>query len=317
MNAPELIRIGTRAAPMAAFQAEQVAELIHKHSPDTRTEIVTHTTEADLWQGDLAKLGGKGLFTKEIDQMLQRGSIDIAVHCMKDVAGDKPIPEGLIFAAYLPREDVQDVVLFPEGSEHSTLDDLPAGATVATSAVRRKAQILRDRPHLQVERVRGLVGNRVDKLDQGEKGWSAMVLSLAGLRRLGLEHRAEQALSVDEMIPAVGAGVIGIECRRDDAPVAGLLEQLNHAKTMKELTAERVMLHGLRGHCNSPIAGHCVTGPDGQLVLRGMVFTREGAQFVHAQHWGEASNDPGTLGARVCADLLRQGARELIEGIPH
>ncbi|MBH1936901.1 hydroxymethylbilane synthase [Streptomyces sp. AV19] len=317
MSSPELIRIGTRAAPMALAQAEQVAELIRKHSPDTRTEIVPRKTEADLWQGELARLGGKGLFTKEIDQMLQRGSIDIAVHCMKDVPGDKPIPEGLIFAAYLPREDVRDVVLFPEGSEHSTLDDLPPGATVATSAVRRKAQILRDRPHLQVERVRGLVGNRVEKLDQGKHGWSAMVLSLAGLYRLGLEHRAEQFLSVDEMIPAVGAGVIGIECRRDDAPVAGLLEQLNHTKTMTELTAERVLLHGLRGHCNSPIAGHCITGPDGQLVLRGMVFTREGAQFVHAQHWGEASNDPATLGARVCADLLRQGARELIEGIPH
>ncbi|MBT2383842.1 hydroxymethylbilane synthase [Streptomyces sp. ISL-11] len=316
MSNPELIRIGTRAAPMALAQAEQVAELIRKHSPDTATKIVPCKTQADLWQGDLARLGGKGLFTKEIDHMLQRGSVDIAVHCMKDVPGDKPLPEGLIFAAYLPREDVRDVVLFPEGAEHRALADLPPGATVATSSVRRKAQVLRDRPHLQVERVRGLVGNRVERLDQGKKGWSAMILSLAGLRRLGLEHRAEQILSVDEMIPAVGAGVIGVECRRDDAPVAGLLEQLNHAKTMKELTAERVMLHGLRGRCNSPIAGHCITGPDGQLVLRGMVFTREGAQFVHAQHWGEAGNDPGTLGARVCADLLRQGARELIEGVP-
>ncbi|WP_116210134.1 hydroxymethylbilane synthase [Streptomyces olivoreticuli] len=317
MNTPELIRIGTRAAPMAVFQAEQVAELIHKHAPDTRTEIVTHTTEADLWEGDLAKLGGKGLFTKAIDQMLQRGDVDVAVHCMKDVPGDKPLPEGLIFAAYLPREEVHDAVLFPKGSEYSSLDELPPGATVATSAVRRKAQILRDRPHLQVERVRGLVGNRVEKLDKGDKDWSAMVLSLAGLRRLGLEDRAEQILSIEEMIPAVGAGVIGIECRRDNEPVAGLMDQLNHEKTMKELTAERVMLHGLRGHCNSPIAGHCVTGPDGQLVLRGMVFTREGATFAHAQHWGEDNNDPAVLGVRVCADLLRQGARELIEGIPH
>lgn len=317
MSSPELIRIGTREAPMAVFQAEQVAELIHKHSPDTRTEIVTCKTEADKWQGDLAKLGGKGLFTKAIDQLLQRGEVDVAVHCMKDVPGDQPLPKGLIFGAYLPREDVRDVVLFPEGAEHSSLNDLPPGAIVATSAVRRKAQILRDRPHLQVERVRGLVGSRVERLDQGKKGWSAMVLSLAGLRRLGLEHRAEQMLPTEDMVPAVGAGVIGVQFRRDDEPIAGILEQLNDEKTMKELIAERVMLHGLRGHCNSPIAGHCITGPDGQLVLRGMVFSREGANFVHAQHWGEESNDPAVLGTRVCADLLRQGARDLIEGIPH
>ncbi|QLE71134.1 hydroxymethylbilane synthase [Streptomyces rectiverticillatus] len=314
MSTPELIRIGSRAAPMAVVQAEQVAELIHKHSPDTRTEIIPHTTEADLWQGDLAQLGGKGLFTKAIDQMLQRGKVDVAVHCMKDVPGDQPLPKGLIFGAYLPREDVHDVVLFPKGSDYRTLDDLPAGAVVASSAVRRKAQILRDRPHLNVERVRGLVGNRVAALDKGDKGWSAMVLSMAGLRRLGMEDRAEEVLTTEQMLPAVGAGVIGVEFRRDDGPVAGILEQINHEQTMRELTAERVMLHGLLGHCNSPIAGHCVTGPDGQLVLRGMVFSREGANFVHAQLWGEERNDPAALGLRVCADLVRQGARELIMG---
>ncbi|MFF4408808.1 hydroxymethylbilane synthase [Streptomyces sp. NPDC001404] len=254
-STPELIRIGTRAAPMATFQAEQVAALIRKHAPDTRTEIVTHTTEADKWQGDLARLGGKGLFTKAIDEKLQRGQVDVAVHCMKDVPGDQPLPEGLIFGAYLPREDVHDVVLFPNGSDHSSLEHLPPGAVVASSAVRRKAQILRDRPDLQVERVRGLVGSRVERLDKGAHGWSAMVLSMAGLRRLGLEGRAEQVLSLEEMLPAVGAGVIGVECRRDDGPVLGVLQQINDEKTMKELTAERVMLHGLRGHCNSPIAG--------------------------------------------------------------
>ncbi|MEV7090834.1 hydroxymethylbilane synthase [Streptomyces sp. NPDC093085] len=314
---PELIRIGTRAAPMAIFQAGQVAELIREHAPGIRTEIVTHTTEADKWQGDLARLGGKGLFTKAVDEKLQRGQIDVAVHCMKDVPGDQPLPEGLIFGAYLHREDVHDVVLFPDGSDHKSLGDLPAGAVVASSAVRRKAQILRDRPDLQVERVRGLVGSRVERLDKGDRGWSAMVLSMAGLQRLGLGDRAEQILSLEEMLPAVGAGVIGAECRRDDGPVLGVLQQINDEKTMRELTAERVMLHGLRGHCNSPIAGRCATGPDGQLVLRGMVFSREGAHFAHAQFWGEDGNDPAVLGARVCAELLRQGARDLIMGIPH
>jgi hydroxymethylbilane synthase len=119
------------------------------------------------------------------------------------------------------------------------------------------------------------------------------------------------------MLPAVGAGVLGLECRQDDGPMTGLLTRLNHEKTMTEVTAERVMLHGLRGHCNSPIAGHCVTEPDGQLSLRGMVFSRDGSKFVHAHIWGESSNDPATLGARVSAELLRQGAREIIVGIPH
>lgn len=314
------LRIGTRSSPMALAQTDQVAGLLRKHEPDLDISVVPVTTEADLWQGDLAKLGGKGLFVKQIDQMLQRGDVDMAVHCVKDVPGDVPLPEGLIFAAYLPRDDVRDVLLFPDGSDRQTLDDLPAGATVATSAVRRKAQINRARPDLNVVRVRGTVGHRVEKLDGTRKidtTLDAMVLATSGLERLGLAHRARQVFTVDEMLPAVGAGALGLECRRDDGPVAGLLAQLNDDETMTEITAERVMLHGLRGHCNSPIAGHCVTDPDGQLRLRGMVFSRDGSKFVNAQYWGESSNDPAVLGARVCAELLRQGARDIIEGIPH
>ncbi|MFE7430279.1 hydroxymethylbilane synthase, partial [Streptomyces sp. NPDC057545] len=222
--------------------------------------------------------------------------------------------------AYLPRDDVRDVLVVPEGSDVQTLADLPPGASVATSAVRRKAQILRTRPDLNVIRVRGLVGTRIDKLD-GRKPMDhkldAMVLAWAGLERLDLDHRARQVFEVAEMLPAVGAGALGLECRESDDAVAYLLQQLNHEKTMTEITAERVMLHGLRGHCNSPIAGHCITEPDGQLSLRGMVFSRDGSKFVHAHFWGESMNDPAVLGSRVCAELLRQGARDIIEGIPH
>ncbi|QCX77687.1 Porphobilinogen deaminase [Streptomyces sp. YIM 121038] len=314
------LRIGTRSSPMALAQVEQVSALLRKHEPDLDIKVVPVTTEADLWQGDLAKLGGKGLFVKQIDQMLQRGEVDMAVHCIKDVPGDVAMPEGLVFAAYLPRDDVRDVLLFPEGSDRQTLDDLPPGATVATSAVRRKAQINRVRPDLNVVRVRGAVGTRVDKLD-GTKAidhkLDAMILAASGLERLGIAHRGRQVFNVDELLPAVGAGALGLECRRDDEPVAGLLSQLNHERTMTEITAERVMLHGLRGHCNSPIAGYCITEPDGQLTLRGMVFSRDGSKFVHAHFWGERNNDPAVLGTRVCAELLRQGAREIIEGIPH
>lgn len=314
------LRIGTRSSPLALAQVEQVSGLLRTIEPDLGIEVVPVTTEADKWQGDLAQLGGKGLFVREIDQLLQRGQVDMAVHCIKDVPGDVPMPRGLVFAAYLPRDDVRDVLLVPEGSDVRSLDDLPAGATVATSAVRRKAQINRVRPDLHVVRVRGAVGTRIEKLD-GTRPFDtrldAMVLARAGLERLGIADRARQVFSVAEMLPAVGAAALGLECRKDDEPVAHLLGQLNHARTMTEITAERVMLHGLRGHCNSPIAGHCVTEPDGQLSLRGMVFSRDGSTFVHGHFWGESLNDPAVLGSRVCAELLRQGARDVIEGIPH
>lgn len=324
MNATDFparkLRIGTRSSPLALAQVEQVSGLLRKFEPDLDIDVVPVVTEADKWQGDLAQLGGKGLFVREIDQMLQRGQVDMAVHCIKDVPGDVPMPRGLIFAAYLPRDDVRDVLLVPEGSDVRTLDDLPAGAAVATSAVRRKAQINRVRPDLNVVRVRGAVGTRIDKLDGRrpiDTRLDAMVLARAGLERLGIADRARQVFSVAEVLPAVGAAALGLECRKDDDAVAHLLQQLNHDRTMTEITAERVMLHGLRGHCNSPIAGHCVTEPDGQLSLRGMVFSRDGSRFVHAHFWGESLNDPAVLGSRVCAELLRQGARDIIEGIPH
>ncbi|MFF2922710.1 hydroxymethylbilane synthase [Streptomyces celluloflavus] len=314
------LRIGTRSSPMALAQVAQVSDLLRKIEPDLDIEVVPVTTEADKWQGDLAQLGGKGLFVKEIDTMLQRGQVDMAVHCIKDVPGDVPMPRGLIFAAYLPREEVRDTLLFPAGSDRQTLDDLPAGATVATSAVRRKAQINRVRPDLNVVRVRGAIGSRVEKLDGTRKidtKLDAMILARAGLDRIDIADRARQVFTVEEVLPAVGAGALGLECRKDDDAVAHLLQQLNHEKTMTEITAERVMLHGLRGHCNSPIAGYCITEPDGQLSLRGMVFSRDGSKFVHAHFWGESLNDPAVLGSRVCAELLRQGARDIIEGIPH
>src|SRR5882757_8920778 len=287
--ADRTLRIGSRSSPMALAQVDQVAALLHQHEPDLNIEVVPVTTEADLWQGDLAKLGGKGLFTKQIDQMVQRGEVDMAVHCVKDVPGDVPLPEGIVFAAYLPRDDVRDVLLFPEGSELNSLADLPAGATVATSAVRRKAQINSVRPDLNIVRARGLVGTRVDRLDGKKEGGpqlDAMVLAAAGLERLGIAHRARQTFTVDEILPPVGAGVLGLECRHADGPTAGLLTRLNHDSTMREVTAERVMLHGLRGHCNSPIAGYCVSEPDGQLSLRGMVYNGSASEFDHAHHWG-------------------------------
>lgn len=314
------LRIGTRSSPMALVQATAVAGLLRKEQPGIRVELTPVTTQADQWQGDLAQLGGKGLFVKQIDAMVQGGAVDMAVHCMKDVPGDTPVPQGLVFAAYLARDDVRDVLVFPEGSDFRRLGDLPPGAAVATSAVRRKAQVKRVRPDLEVVRMRGAVGTRIDKLDgRRESGTAAdaMILATSGLERLGLSHRGRQVFSVEELLPAVGAGVLGLECREEDGPVAALLARLNHGRTMAEVTAERAMLHGLQGHCNSPVAGYCTTGQDGRLSLRGMVFSQDGSQLVEAYAQDLTGEDPAGLGARVCAELLRQGAAEIIEGIPH
>lgn len=312
------LRIGTRSSPLALAQVDQVSALLREFTPALDIEVVPVTTKADKWSGSLSQLGGKGLFVREIDRMLQRGRLDLAVHCVKDVPGDVPMPRGLVFAAYLPRGDVRDVLVLPEGSEAETLDDLPPGASVGTSAVRREAQLRRLRPDLNVVPVRGLVGSRIDKLDglrATDHKLDALVLARAGLERLGLPHRARQVFTTEEMLPAVGAGALGLECREDDRPVASLLQQINHEGTMTEIAAERAMLHGLRGHCNSPIAGHCTTLPDGRLSLRGMVFSPNGARVAHAHH--RDASAPIALGSHTSSDLLRQGARGIIDTIPH
>ncbi|MGH3375860.1 MAG: hydroxymethylbilane synthase [Actinoallomurus sp.] len=311
---PDLrIRIGSRTSPMAVAQAEHVRDLLLKIA-DLAVELVGIQTSGDRWQGDLAELGGKGAFLKEIDRQLVTGGIDVAVHCVKDVPGDVPMPEGTTFAAYLARDDVHDVVLFPAGSPYRSLAELPAGARIGTAAVRRKAQILRTRPDLNVDRIRGNVNSRIERFDT-EGRFDAMVLASAGLHRIGMEDRAVEVLPLDVMCPAVGAGVIGIQCRTADTGTVELLRRLDDAQTRTHVTAERTMLHDLRGRCNSPIAGHCTTTPDGQLSLIGMVFTHEGGQFAYAHEW-DRPDRARELGASVAATLTRKGARHIMAGLP-
>ena len=308
------IRLGSRTSPMAMTQARQVATLLTALMPGLEVTVSGIQTDADQWAGDLAALGGKGAFTKTIDRVLLLGEIDAAVHCMKDVPGDVPLPPGLVFAAYLLREDIRDCLVFPFSSGRAALADLPAGARIGTSSVRRKAQLGRYRPDVAVYRVRGNVNSRLVRLDAGE--FDALVLARAGLARIGMDGRAVETFDTDIMCPAVGAGVIGIQCRTDDKGLLELLRLLDDADTRTNIVAERTMLHGLQGHCNSPIAGHCGTTSDGQLALRGMVFTRDGGEFVHAMEWGPADR-PAELGAYLAGVLLRKGARDLIMGIPH
>ena len=308
------LRIGTRSSPMARTQTDHVAGLLRGLDSGLRIETMATVTAGDTWPGDLSQVGGKGLFVKAIDEQLQRGEIDLAVHCLKDVPGDQPLPSGLTFAAMLPRGDVRDVLLVRKGSPVTSLNGLPLGSAVATSAVRRRAQLLALRPDLCMVEVRGAVGTRLEKLDRDRAGLAAdaMVLARVGLVRLGLTSRIRCTFPVEQMLPAVGAGVLAVECREDDEAVTRLLARLNHPRTQAESSAERAMLYGLHGHCNSPIAGHCTTEPDGRLSLRGMVFSSDGAQFVRAHLHADSADQATALGSRVSTELLRQGASTLI-----
>lgn len=308
------LRIGTRSSPLAMAQAHQVRALIARVLPGLRTEIVPVTTSGDKWRGDLSVLGGKGAFMKELDRALALGEVDLCVHCMKDVPGDVPRPDGFTWSAYLPREDPHDCLLVPATSPYKSLADLPSGARVGTSAVRRRAQLGQHHPHLKVEYFRGNINSRIARLDDGE--YDAAVLAYAGLQRAGLVHRAVELLPLDMMCPAVGASILGLECRAADHGVDELLKELDDAETRIHITAERTMLGVLRGHCNSPIAGHATTTPDGQISLFGKVFTRDGSDWVYAQEWDKPER-AAELGSFVGATLLRKGGRDLIDGIPH
>lgn len=274
-----------------------------------RADVVGITTAGDRHRGALSELGGKGAFMREIDRALLAGGVDLAVHCLKDVPGDVPRPAGLVFAAYLERDDTADVMVFPRASQVRSLVGLAPGARVGTSAVRRRAQLGRLRPDLRVENLRGNVDSRLGRLDADEL--DAVVLARAGLRRLGIERAGE----VLDIVPAVGAGVLALDCRRDDLDVRKLVRGLDDEDTRQCVSAERAMLQGLQGHCNSPIAGHAWLERDGRLSLRGMVFACDGGKSVHAHEWS-GPDEGESLGARVARDLLRKGARDLIDGMP-
>ncbi|CAM5581772.1 Porphobilinogen deaminase [Streptomyces alboniger] len=251
MSAPELIRIVSRSSPMALAQVERVrAELAALH-PGIRTEVVPVTTSGDRWMGDLARLGGKGAFTKEVDAALLAGEADLAVHCVKDVPADRPLPAGTTFAAFLSRDDIRDALIHPGGL---TLDELPAGTRVAgTSSVRRRAQLAASHPELECVPMRGNAGRRLEKLAAGDA--DALLLAQSGLERIGRPDLASEILSVETMCPPIGAGILALQCREDDTATIEAVTDLGDRDAWREATAERMFLHVLQGHCNSPIAG--------------------------------------------------------------
>jgi hydroxymethylbilane synthase len=308
---PQLIRIVTRSSPMALAQVERVRSLLHERHPRLMTEVVPVTTSGDRWLGALSALGGKGAFTKEVDAALLAGEADLAVHCLKDMPGDRPLPEGTTVAAYLPRDDIRDAVVHPGGL---TLDQLPAGARIGTSSVRRIAQLAAVYPELEYVPIRGNANSRLAKLDAGE--YDALLLAVSGLERIGLAQRITEVLEPDAMCPPIGAGILALQCRADDSATVDAVAALNHAPTWREAAAERMMLHALQGHCNSPIAGYARAEEDGRLSLRARVFTPDGKRVLTAHEWAGALS-PEELGMATALALLRQGAREMIDEIPH
>ncbi|MFF7455045.1 hydroxymethylbilane synthase [Kitasatospora sp. NPDC008115] len=311
MTNAELIRIVSRSSPMALAQVERVrAELAALH-PGVRTEVVPVTTSGDRWMGDLARLGGKGAFTKEVDAALLAGEADLAVHCLKDVPADRPLPAGTVFAAYLRRDDIRDALVHPGGL---TLDELPPGTRIGTSSVRRRAQLAASHPHLECVPMRGNANRRLAKLEEGQA--DALLLALSGLERIGEAGRITEVLSPDAMCPPIGAGILALQCRAEDTTTIDAVTGLGDHPTWREASAERMFLHVLQGHCNSPIAGYARAEADGRLSLRGRVFTPDGKQVLDAHEWAGALS-PEDLGTATALALKRQGASELIAAIPH
>jgi hydroxymethylbilane synthase len=290
--------IGTRGSPLALWQAEHVKALLTTaHGlPPGAVELKVITTSGDrISDKPLRDFGGKGLFTKEIDEAQLRGEVDIAVHSMKDLP--TALPPGLAIGAVLPRADVRDAFISARGT---SLADLPAGAVIGSSSLRRQAQMKRLRPDLEVVDFRGNVETRLAKLERGVA--DATLLALAGLTRLGLESHVTSVMPTDEMLPAVAQGAIGIACRSDDADTRELLEVLNDGPTATAVACERAFLAELDGSCRTPIAGLAEIA-DGSLRFRGLVLTPDGTAWHEIELVGPAGN-AGGIGTEAGRELL-------------
>jgi hydroxymethylbilane synthase len=301
---PETLKIATRKSPLAMWQAEHAAALLTRLHPDLAIEIVGMTTRGDkILDAPLAKVGGKGLFVKELEQGMLEGTADIAVHSMKDVPVD--FPPGLHLAVIMDREDPLDAFV---SNRYATLDELPEGACVGTSSLRRQCQLAARRPDLRIEPLRGNVNTRLRKLDEGD--YDAIILAAAGLKRLGFAGRIRAHITAEDSLPAIGQGAIGIECRSDDARVHALIEPLHHAATAERVRAERAMNAKLQGGCQVPIAGHAIHEGE-TLFMRGLVGTPDGSRILRAE--GRASGaEAQALGERLADELLAQGADAIL-----
>lgn len=301
----DTLKIATRKSPLALWQAEHVRTRLQRLHPGLEVELVAMSTQGDrVLDSPLAKIGGKGLFVKELEQGMLAGTADIAVHSMKDVPAE--LPAGLEIGAILEREDPHDAFV---SNSFDAVGQLPDGARVGTSSLRRQCQLRERRPDLQVSDLRGNVGTRLAKLDNGD--YDAIILACAGLKRLGLGQRITDTISTADMLPAIAQGVIGIECRRGDERVQTLIEPLNHLATRVRTTAERAMNAALAGGCQAPIAGYSQISDD-QLQLRGLVGRPDGSEMVRGEVTGPLE-DAESLGSELATDLLARGARKILD----
>ncbi|HIQ14514.1 MAG TPA: hydroxymethylbilane synthase [Leucothrix sp.] len=305
------LKIATRKSPLALWQAEEVARLLKKYHPDLRIELVTMTTQGDkILDTPLAKIGGKGLFVKELEIGMLEGIADIAVHSMKDVP--MAFPEGLHLAVVLERENPRDAFV---SNTYRSLSELPLNAKVGTCSLRRQTQLKEARPDIEILDLRGNVNTRLAKLDNGD--YDAIILASAGLIRLGFGERITDIISTEQSLPAIGQGAIGIECRSDDEHINALLAPLNHPDTALRLKAERAQNTRLNGGCQIPIGGYAELQGD-KIYLRGLIGFPDGSKIFRAEKQGD-HKDAEAIGVAVAEDLLAQGGDKVLEqlGISH
>lgn len=298
------LRIATRRSPLALWQTEHVAARLREAHPGLDIELVPLSTRGDeVLDRSLAAIGGKGLFLKELEVAMQRGEADCAVHSLKDVPME--LEPGFALPAVLARADHADAFV---SNRCASLDELPRGARVGTSSLRRQAQLRALRPDLELRDLRGNVNTRLARLDAGE--YDAIVLACAGLKRLGLEERITQHLDPEDSLPAIGQGAIGIECRSDDPVVNELIAVLDDPETHVRVRAERALNKRLMGGCQVPIAGYAVL-EQGELVLRGLVGRPDGSEMVRGEIRGRPE-DAERLGTTLADDLLSRGADAIL-----
>jgi len=304
---PPGLRIATRASPLALWQAERVRAELIRHYSELSVELVTFTTQGDReLDRRLMDIGGKGLFIKELERALQDNAVDLAVHSMKDVPAQ--LPAGLTIAAVLTSADPRDALV---SRRYARLEDLPQGARVGTSSLRRQCQLLHLRPDLQIGLLRGNVQTRLSRLDEGR--FDAIILAAAGLDRLGLADRITDRLAAEIMLPAAGQGVVGVECQQNNTVVLQKIAPLNDPLAAQRIRAERALTTRLGGNCHVPVAGFAeVTGH--QIRLRGLVGQPDGSQLIQGEISG-STQDAEALGRALATELLDRGARQILQAM--
>lgn len=306
-QAPATLVIASRESALAMWQAEHIRDRLAALYPQTAISILGMTTQGDqILDVTLSKIGGKGLFVKELETALENGSADIAVHSLKDVPMN--LPDGFMLACIGEREDPRDAFV---SNNFDNLEALPAGSVVGTSSLRRESQLRARFPYLKIEPLRGNVQTRLRKLDEGQ--YAAIILAAAGLKRLGLGDRIRAVIPSEDSLPAVGQGALGIECRAGRADLVRLLSPLHHAGTAACVLAERAMSRALSGSCQVPLGGFAEAQGD-KLHMRGFVATPDGARLLRAARTG-SQDDPEALGHAVAQDLLDQGAGEILAAL--